>query len=501
METANILSATSTVINAGGVIWGDYSMIKGFTQLQDDEMNGRISHSDAERERAHMLTSAVLQHGLMLHGMLEPQGADRVGNDTPETQPPPAGGAARPGETSPGTPTQGARQPEGPPEIIPEAELERRAQESAKTGPQTPAASKDNVRARFSTPDNLHEIFILEDGRIFRCSLTCTELRGWYDPYLTRQKPGGRQDEALRLSERLAALEERATGGEKSADLDREIGRLDQELREFIVPDLQRELQHEFGRPETYLNQDQVRRLLAFFNVDEIIGFAGPEGLGSPQAARALVEALEGLEKFLTPADRAMLRPVLAGMSEGGPRAAEISDFLGRIARIHEVPGVTFDLADLIAAFENGDAILHHGPLQEGVFLEQLKDDDHPYEVEGGRLKIEGREGRLPKRFNSPPWSGGIDFVILRQGGNYRLVLGLEHSGLSRGASSVFGAGQLKVDENGFIIQINRRSGHYMPSEANLRRAAQFLIDKKILLDPVIAGSMGRPVVQVDPNF
>jgi Domain of unknown function (DUF4157) len=509
MKTANILSATSTVVNAGGLIWGDYSMIKGYADIEEQEMNGAISHSEAERMRAHMLTNAIVQHGLMLHGMLEPQGADRTTGEAAKTETPPVDAppgetrVPRPGENTQGTHTPEARKAEGPPETFSETELEKRANESAKAGPESqPAAKKDNVRARFSTPDNLHEIFILEDGRIFRCSLTCTELRQWYDPYLTRQKPGSRRDLAMELSERLEVLERRSNGGEKSTDLDRAIGALDVAMREFIAPDLARELQHGaeahklIGPGETYLTKDEVGRLLRYFNLDEIARLTGPDGPGSAEAVRSLATALEGLDKFLTPADRETLRPVLARIAEGGSGAA--IDFLGRIAGIHEVQGVTFDLAELIKAFENGDAILVHGPLQTGIFLENEFD---LYELEGGRLKIGGKEGAIPKGLKKAPWNRAIDFVLLRKGGNFRLVLGLEHSGLSGGASSVFGAGRLIIDDNGYVVRVSRQSGHYRPSVANLRRAAQFMINNGILLDPVVAKTLNRPAVEVNTDF
>src|SRR6185295_12665384 len=108
-----------------------------------------------------------------------------------------------------------------PPETIPEAELEKRANEPPKAGTENqPAAKKDNVRSRFHTPDNLHEIFILDDGRIFRCSLSCTELRNWYDPYLKTQPEGNRRQRATDLEAQLHLLEERTKAGEKTPELE-----------------------------------------------------------------------------------------------------------------------------------------------------------------------------------------------------------------------------------------------------------------------------------------
>jgi hypothetical protein len=154
-------------------------------------------------------------------------------------------------------------------------------------------------------------------------------------------------------------------------------------------------------------------------------------------------------------------------------------------------------LADLSAAFERGDAILDHGPLQPKKFLESIG----PFELERGKLTFSGKEGRMPKGLMNPPTNGIIDFVIFDKGGSSQLVLGWEHTGLSDGRSSVFGAGRLFVNKDGFVIRVDRKSGHYRPSEANLQRAVRLLIDKGILMEPLIAESKGLPVMVIDTAF
>src|SRR5205085_1044238 len=119
----------------------------------------------------------------------------------------------------------------------------------------------------------------------------------------------------------------------------------------------------------------------------------------------------------------------------------------------------------------------------------------------GGRLKFGGEEGNMPKSLLKTPTNGAIDFVIFQKGGSFQLVLGWEHTGLSDGRAFVFGAGRLIVNKSGFVISIDPMSGHYLPSEANLRRAAQFLIDKGILRDPDAARSMGLPVMDINPKI
>jgi hypothetical protein len=494
LKLGKVVSVTSTVVNAGGLIWGDLVMVKRFSDIQAAEMNGKISHSEAARQRADMLANAIIQHGVMLHGMLQPEGADSAGGEPPKTD-------------TPGKSVDGPKQidPAKAPETIPESELEQRAATPAKTGPDNqPTPKKDNVRARFRTPDNLHDIFILDDGRIFRCSLLCSQLKDWYDPYLKRQPEGSRRERATDLAGQLDALDARAKAGEQSAALNDAIGKLDVAMREFIAPDLARELQHAAEsrkgvKPgETYLTEGQVRGLLKFFNLDEIVKFTGPDGMPSAKQVRDMAELLGGLDKFLTPADREALRPLLATIVEGGEGAAHTIDFLGKVSRIHEIEGVKLDLADLSAAFERGDAILDHGPLQPGKFLSERG----PYELESGRLKLDGKEGNMPKGLlNLAAREGAIDFVIFEKGGSSQLVLGWEHTGLSGGRASVFGAGRLIIDRRGFVIRVDRKSGHYRPSEANLQRAVKFLIDKGILMDPAVAKSMGRPVMEVDTAF
>jgi hypothetical protein len=206
--TGTVLNLTSTVVNAGGLIWGDFVMIKGSSNIQTAEMDGSMTHSEAARARADLMANAILTHGLMLHGMLKPEGADAVSGKAAGTEAPRK------------TPEAPRSTPERVPETMPEAVLERRANEPATAASDgQPSPSKDNVRAQFRTPDNLHDIFILEDGRIFRCSMVCSQLRDWYDPYLKRQPEGSRQQEAAELAGRLETLEGRAKAGARSAEL------------------------------------------------------------------------------------------------------------------------------------------------------------------------------------------------------------------------------------------------------------------------------------------
>ncbi|MEL7264730.1 MAG: Hint domain-containing protein [Planctomycetota bacterium] len=73
-------------------------------------------------------------------------------------------------------------------------------------------------------------------------------------------------------------------------------------------------------------------------------------------------------------------------------------------------------------------------------------------------------------RINGKPANGAADFVITKSG---ELRFGRRHLELSDEADSVFAAGEVFF-ENGKIVAINRESGHFRPSAADLDRAAEF---------------------------
>lgn len=267
-RTGRVLDVTSLITNVGGLVWGDLVTLDRLAQIQQDELDGRITHAAARRQRAEMLAAAVRDHGIMLAGMLRPQQADRVSGvePPPRESTPPTSERSSPAEGTPPRQT----------ETIPEPELERRAQQAAvpRANGQPVETRPEGVRSRFRTPDNLHEIFILNDGRIFRCSLTCAQLRTWYNSYFTAQPEGTRRQEATQLDGELQSLERRAAAGENTEALRNEIAALDVHMREFIAPDLGRELQSKFAshlRPgEPLLTDAQMRTLLRVMNVDAI---------------------------------------------------------------------------------------------------------------------------------------------------------------------------------------------------------------------------------------
>jgi hypothetical protein len=423
------------------------------------------------------------------------------------------------------------------PDTIPGSELERRATEAPapKTQGGQTELPPDGVRARFSTPDNQHTVFILNDGTIFRCSLTCAQLRTWYDSYLKSQPEGARRQRATELDGLLQGLEARAVAGENTPALNEAIGKLDVAAREFIAPDLAADLQRgsegrKLVKPgEKFLDENEVRNLLKFFNIDEIQALTGPDALLSAEAIRRfarrpekflsqikelttrfgrpmdqIARAFENLGKartdetavmsvlngFTSEADTATLGSLLDSMGAGGAHGTEAAEFVGRVARIRGVEGVKIDLTELHAAFLNGDAILDKGPLQRGMFLNDMAAVKERAVLGEGRLDV-GTGENLPKSLLDLQ---ALDFVIIETDGTFQLVLGLEHTGLSGGRASVFAAGRLRFNKQGIVTYIDNLSGHYLPSRANLDRAVKFMYERNILSTQRLDKN-GNPVV------
>ena len=170
-----------------------------------------------------------------------------------------------------------------------------------------------------------------------------------------------------------------------------------------------------------------------------------------------------------------------------GANSAAISNFLARVTRIRNLDGVVngqFD--ELYDAFHRGDAILAHGPLQTPIFPAKK------HILDGSRYSLVNNPNGNPARQITRGWDGVIDFVIVYDGGNKRLILGRNHSGLSGGRAYVYGAGELIIDNSGKVRFMTRRSGHYEPTIENQRRAYNLLINK---------GFIGRDVGLVTDGF
>ncbi len=214
------------------------------------------------------------------------------------------------------------------------------------------------------------------------------------------------------------------------------------------------------------------------------------KGMEGPRLTEGMVR--DALSRRTSPTDDATFGGLLHEIAAGGDKAAAAKDFLGRASRIHAAD-IKFDLAELHEAHQRGDAVLDHGPLQTGTFLEDVL--GHRYSLNDGRLGTGTAKGNLQKGLYSDnptpaeraanpdkPWQEvRIDFVILENNGTYKMVLGTEHTGLSGGRTSVFGAGEHYVDKQGYVFLITNGSGHYLPSVENFHRALRLMYERGIL--------------------
>jgi hypothetical protein len=261
-QAGKVADGINLLVGAGGLIWGDYVKLKGLVELQEKELAGEVTHAEASRERASVLMHAITDHGILFAGALHPGKAK---------------GGEEPGRSG---------------ETIPEEQLARRAGEPA--GPPGAGRKPDAVRRRFRTPDGQHEIFVLADGRIFRCSASCMQMRGWYEGLLASQLDPGRQQQAQGLLRELTLLEGRTTGGETGPGIDGEIGRLDLRIRDFIAPDVAAGLERQMAarglaKPgESVLSLEQTRNLLHLLNLDDIQAIAGAGGVTSAAGLKRL---------------------------------------------------------------------------------------------------------------------------------------------------------------------------------------------------------------------
>ncbi|MEM9214096.1 MAG: DUF4157 domain-containing protein [Cyanobacteria bacterium P01_F01_bin.150] len=175
---------------------------------------------------------------------------------------------------------------------------------------------------------------------------------------------------------------------------------------------------------------------------------------GAGNKPRSLVQALENLHA-------------------GGSASDSASDFISRVSNMHQLPDLRpLDVEALSARYRAGDSLLAQGHLDDPIYPAK------PHEITDGYI------WQTPSANNpAKGLKGHVDFVIVDQGGTLKLVFGTAHSGLSGGALSVYGAGEIYFAKNGLIYRITNGSGHYRPTENNLNRAYRWLIQNGYL-DP-----------------
>ncbi|HEX6938800.1 MAG TPA: DUF4157 domain-containing protein [Longimicrobiales bacterium] len=274
------------IANYGGVLWGDLVTLDQILEINQQELRGAISHAEARRRRAQLLTAAVRDNVLSFAPSPAAEGAPgrppaatepgpapaetagpRAGEPPVAGRPPEPRPAGRPPEGSERAPAAGRGAPERASEParreqIDESELRPRAQPPEQAGR---PRSGERVRARATTPDGLHHIIVLADGRIFRCSRNCGELRSQFGSFLGPQSDPARQPEANRLDAELAALERRAAAAATEAEamaVAVDTALLEPQIRRFAAEALSPELGG--------IHPDRLEKLLEAFGPDEV---------------------------------------------------------------------------------------------------------------------------------------------------------------------------------------------------------------------------------------
>jgi hypothetical protein len=200
------------------------------------------------------------------------------------------------------------------------------------------------VRARATTPDGLHQIIVLADGRIVRCSSpACAITRAHYQDFLGEQRDATHQpDEALRnrardFETRMNDLDARAAAATDPAEAQRianEVAQLDQQLREYAAQALAPELGVRDVRLQTMLEvwtATELRALRAWLGADLFGHLAGRR---DPNVIREFARALElvGTDAVARDELRKSVDLSRRGVSEAdlGRSLHELNQFLDR---------------------------------------------------------------------------------------------------------------------------------------------------------------------------
>ena len=104
---------------------------------------------------------------------------------------------------------------------------------------------KERIVAHTQTRDNLHNVVVLEDGRIIRCSRSCGSILAHYEAFLKEETDAGRKETAEAFKKKLEALEAESKATTDPAEREqiaKEAAAIDQSLRTFAAERLAGEL-------------------------------------------------------------------------------------------------------------------------------------------------------------------------------------------------------------------------------------------------------------------
>ncbi len=367
-ETAN------EVMNYGGMIWGTLQDLDEIMSDRDAELRGDISHAEARRNRANKIAHVVETGALVFGSHKAEEGEGKTGAGKVEMEPEDVQAGKSKAKPDDDTakqkdPTPAKAEPEAQKQSDPNdgkahgpGEVTDPNDPVAKSGKPHDAVDVDHEKtdAHVTTADGLHKVFVLEDGRIIRCSLSCGELRSHYqdfiesamkDPDPERQKLARDLDSKLKTAELGAKSENPA---EKQAAA-KDAAAIEPELRKLAAKDLSK---------ETGVSQPRMEKLSNNFTPDEIRTLnneLGPKALAKladgVKVRTTLSHALEAAG--LDPAIRdSLIRIVKEGLANEAVGANELADALAGLGKLQDKAGgyVPPDfLAEYEAALKKGD--------------------------------------------------------------------------------------------------------------------------------------------------
>ncbi len=332
-------------LNYGGMIWGSLKDLNDIMADNEAELQGKITHAEARRNRVKRIASAIQTGALVLHSLsqegkqqksveMEPTEIEGKSGDKPTEPAKDKTGDKGSGEKAvekPSDTSDKAEKQQVKPAETADTPVHDADDPVAKAGKATDAVNpeQEQPQARVTTKDGLHQLFVLEDGRIIRCSLSCGELRTHYQEFIAsgmkdsdpvRQKLATELDGELRTAEigaRSKDPAERQKAAKKAAELEPKLrslaakdlaaeigGKVDVEkLSSNFTPDEIRELHQLLGTKKlgalakTQRLQQQLSHSLALGSGDLVVREAmlnivkeGIGNLGANDLATALTE-------------------------------------------------------------------------------------------------------------------------------------------------------------------------------------------------------------------
>ncbi len=335
---SELVDLGAEIIDWGGFAFGNLVVLDSIMETNQLELEGKISHAEARRRRASLLTSAIRDNSMQILGAAKGRKKTPVEDSPPsrsagDTEPPvkkappqeseigggkmthstppaelgttPKRSRAEPAAEPPVTKAQPVETPPTAPERTPKAGEKdgARTEEGAKLTPpeHAPITGHEVVEAKAMTADKLHVITVLEDGRIIRCSLRCGEMRLHYSEFLNVAEDSPLHARAQELNGKLAGLESEATTrdpAQKQAVAE-QAASLEIEMRALAADSLAVEFSSEKSSASIeallkVFSPDEIRQLKTDLGITDLtkLGKPGKEGSVQDRTLRLLSEAL-----------------------------------------------------------------------------------------------------------------------------------------------------------------------------------------------------------------